>query len=305
MTFHSAMTQTIIGTAKFAPRASSAALVFLVNRVPIPTGARPFLTRLSNELGCRIPVTATLTTGDHLKVFWNDSVGQDVFYDGCSEPEVMNALRSHLNAGDTFIDVGAHIGQYSLLASRIVGANGTVHAFEPDPSTFELLVENMRSLANVSVNQIALSNEKGSAELFLGDVAHVAFNSLRPLSSCGTGKHCSVATLTLDEYVASRRLAKVALIKMDVEGAEMNVLLGARELLTGLNKPRIVLELNQNALRQFGCSQDMVKDLLREYGYDLFAIDGPLVSGSTRQAAVFNALAVPVTQSAAVAAPRV
>ena len=290
MTFQRAIAQAIIGSAKIAPSISRSLLTFAVNRLRIPGGARPFVTRLANELNHRIVAIATLPNGERLRVVWNDFIGQEIYYHGCYEPETVAMVESALKPGSVFLDIGSHVGQYSVIAGRKVGPGGAVHAFEPDPDTFRLLSKNVAGMTNVHANQIALCDRDGTAPFYLADVTHIGFNSLRKPHECATERTCYVTAQTLDRYLTEHGISHVDFIKMDVEGGELNVLSGATRLFD-VCKPAVLLEFNPKALAQFGHTCEDLQYFLRRLGYDLHPVDGPLVPGSTRKA-VFNILAV-------------
>jgi FkbM family methyltransferase len=290
MSVRHAIAEGIIVAAKVCPSITRSLLTLAVNRLWIPAEARQFVTRLANELNHRIVAIATLSNGDHIQVVWNDFIGQEIYYHGCYEPETVAMIEGSLRAGSVFLDIGAHVGQYSVIAARKVGLGGAVHAFEPDSDTFRLLSKNVAAMANVHANQIALSDRDGTATFYLADTTHIGFNSLRKPHECATERTCSVTVQTLDRYLAEHGISHVDFIKMDVEGGELNVLSGATHLLD-VSKPAVLLEFNPKALGQFGHTCEDLETFLRRRGYDLRPVDGPLVPGSTRKA-VFNVLAV-------------
>ena len=125
-----------------------------------------------------------------------------------------------------FFDVGAHIGQYTLVASQVVGQTGEVHSFEPDPETYEFLeacVGLTTSLHNVHLNRAALSSQAGVGHLYLAPVSRLGDNSLAPPKGY-SGVSCEVRCLTLDEYIIAKRLSRVDVMKVDIEGAELAML---------------------------------------------------------------------------------
>jgi FkbM family methyltransferase len=289
MTFRHAIAEGAIAVAKLAPPVSRILLSSAVHRLRIPAEARYFVTRLANELNHRIVAVATLPTGDQIRVVWTDFIGQEIYYDGCYEPETVAMIGRTLQPGSVFLDIGSHVGQYSVIAARKVGPGGAVHAFEPDPETFQLLSENVTRLTNLQANQIALSDHDGTDTLYLADAAHIGFNSLQKPHECATERTCEVKTKTLDHYLSERAVRHVDFIKMDVEGGELNVLAGATKLFE-VCKPAVLLEFNPKALAQFGHTCEDLENFLRQRGYDLHPVDGPSVPGSTRKA-VFNMLA--------------
>jgi len=160
--------------------------------------------------------------------------------------------------GDTVFDVGANLGTYSLLFSRLVGRRGQVHAFEPGPPTFAGLkghLEREGPCRNLTANHLAVGAAAGTATLYLpGDDHGQASLSRQTAGSWTTAPavtEFAVPMTTLDAYVAARGVASVDLIKVDVEGAELGVLQGAAALLAR-DHPLLHLEVSYGWARAFG-----------------------------------------------------
>lgn len=150
----------------------------------------------------------------------------------------LQRLLSHLQPGDTFFDVGANIGLVSLIVARQpVFAGGIVHAFEPEPRNFAHLQRNLAANQlehRAFAHQVALSREEGRAELFIRGQAGEGRHSL--VSARGSTRSISVELITLAAFCA-RKSIEPAVIKIDVEGAEGDVLAGMDGLL-GKARPR-------------------------------------------------------------------
>ena len=154
------------------------------------------------------------------------------------EAKVANAVKA-LRPGAIFVDAGAHIGRYSMMAADRVGETGVVLAIEPDAGNFKLLCENasLNKLTCIRARNLALGKENGTAHLTCGDDS--ATNTLKPewLSMLQPGDDFSASprqTVTvkrLDTLLEEDSLEFVNLLKIDVEGAEMDVLDGARGML--------------------------------------------------------------------------
>ncbi len=169
-------------------------------------------------------------------------------------------LHRHIRAGDTVCDVGANKGSYVYWLARWCG-NGRVVAFEPQPSLAQRLSEVCTALrfGNVVVEPKAVSSSEGVEELFIPD-GHQPGASL--LTPSGTFTTVRVPTVTLDSYFGEA--AKVAALKIDVEGAELHVLKGAERLLRRC-RPLIVVECDNRQHAPGG--QDDVFSYLRALGY--------------------------------------
>ncbi|MCA1709985.1 MAG: FkbM family methyltransferase [Actinobacteria bacterium] len=156
---------------------------------------------------------------------------------GTHEPEVQEAIANILQPGMTFWDVGSHVGYFTLLASRLVGPTGTVHAFEPMPETFRRLTTSLAAnpgASNVVAHEVALSPTSGTAFLHGGDVS-VLWSLRRGSSKTSVQVRCQ----TLAEACAV--LGPPNLIKVDAEGAEIDILVSGRQNLAEHGIP-ILLE---------------------------------------------------------------
>jgi len=101
------------------------------------------IARIATELDCRIKVKAKLGNGMKLDVFWADVVGTGILVNSYHEPATVLVVQNLLTPGMVFYDVGAQVGQYTLLAAELVGSLGSVHSFEPDPTSFSVLEKNV------------------------------------------------------------------------------------------------------------------------------------------------------------------
>jgi len=147
------------------------------------------------------------------------------------------------------IDVGAHVGYFTLLAARQVGPQGKVYSFEPDPTNYRLLQQNIdaNGYLNIAATQKAVSKALGSAKLILSSRDN-GTHSLYGQDG-GDADTVTVDLVSLDEFFADEGWPKVDLIKMDVEGAEMDALEGMSRLLRESPGMKLVMEFNPALLR--------------------------------------------------------
>ena len=117
----------------------------------------------------RAPVIAKLGNGMKCQVPWIDHAGRAIYETGWYEPDTVFAFQAILKSGDTFLDIGASFGQYTLLASKIIGDAGRVFAFEPDPVSFSWLAGNVRRnhLKNATLESIALGEQNDTLDLYV------------------------------------------------------------------------------------------------------------------------------------------
>jgi len=188
--------------------------------------------------------------------------------DDFSDRSIAEQFIRFVKPGMIAVDCGAHIGEYTVLFARLVGSQGRVHAFEPDPRSFEILKENVsiNHLDNVVLNNCALADFQGEMDFLLGgdptisSLVKVDRRIRRRTVGC-----VRVSVTTLDSYVQETRVTRIDALKIDVEGAEEAVLNGAREVLSRLQPGLIVVECELDPGR--------IGSLLKDCGYRVSAID--------------------------------
>ena len=212
---------------------------------------------------------------DNLKLkLYTDSIISKYIYFNCFEKDELLFLQRFLQPEDICIDIGAHIGLFSLHASQIVGENGMVYAFEPTQKTFSRLQENisLNSAKNIHAIHAALSNTEGTAELNVTSLGYDAWNSLTK-PSLGKIQHTeTISTKTLDAFMQTiEKKHAVKFIKIDVEGWEIPVLQGGKDFLTQKNAPTLLIEFTDENAKNAGHSCKDLYNLLLSYGYTLFS----------------------------------
>ncbi len=208
-----------------------------------------------------VPKTATvpILSGPARGIKWSTGAGVADFWVGTYESEKAQLLVRHVKPGGTFYDVGANVGFYTLLASRLIGPAGRVIAFEPSPRNLVFLRRHLRlnNAENVEVLDLAISDSDG--------VTQFSVDGDPKKSQIAPGGDITVQTTTLDRLMGELPLPD--LIEMDIEGAEYAALLGAEQLLRKSN-PVIFLSTHGQDVHRACC------ELLRTLGYKLNAI-GP------------------------------
>jgi FkbM family methyltransferase len=180
-------------------------------------------------------------------------MGRHVYKYGVHEPDLTAFLLDSLElpADSAFVDIGANLGWYSLLAGRHQPATVRILAFEPDPDTFGLLGENilLNGLERIDARRLALSDEPGRRVLFRYSEKNTGRHSLLPINECG---EVEVETTTLSRFVADEAIdpACIGLVKIDVEGYEPVVLRGMAGLLPMI--PAILAEYSPRYMRSGG-----------------------------------------------------
>jgi FkbM family methyltransferase len=217
--------------------------------------------------------------GGPLLVPLNDAVGRCVFYTGDYDKKLTWLCRKALREGDVALDIGANLGLVTLTMASCVGENGRVHAFEPNPLLQRMIEQSVKrsSFGNVTLYKFGLGSKAGELELRVptdnagqGTFMYHENNSDLP--------HYRCAIERLSDVVTREKISKIRLIKIDVEGFENEVLLGAEEVLARMRPDIIVFESNEQ--RQPVFKERAPVKTLRRLDYSFFAIPKALLSMS-------------------------
>lgn len=204
--------------------------------------------------------------------------GMDLYLLGAkthdSELRLARYLIRHLPQGATVADVGAHFGYFTLLAAQLAGTQGQVYAFEASPATFEVLRVNVEGWAQVRAVHMACSDAAGEVAFYEFPVAWSEYNTLRPeqyarasWSSKVRPKRVVVPAMRLDDVLGDH---SVALVKIDVEGAEGRVVEGMKGMLAR-HRPVVVMEFQAD--ESVNAPHRAAAHLLEAAGYRPHLID--------------------------------
>jgi FkbM family methyltransferase len=172
--------------------------------------------------------------------------GNTFFYYGYCEANVMNFFLRFVQPRMTILDIGAHVGMYSMLGAELVGRTGIVHSFEPTPRTYALLRKNTHQYEQVNTFNVAVSAKPGIVTFADYGPGYGAFNTAHAAGAQGItrpGTTVRVTSTSLDQHCGEHSLTPT-LLKIDAEGFEYDVLLGASTLLSADGaRPLITLEV--------------------------------------------------------------
>ncbi|MGH9156360.1 MAG: FkbM family methyltransferase [Acidimicrobiales bacterium] len=194
---------------------------------------------------------------------------------GTNELPVQQAVQDHLRPGDVFYDIGSNIGFFALIAARAVGADGRVVAFEPVPANAKRIRANAarNGFGQIRVVEVAVGREAGGgAGATLTLSRHPGGASLfgeAPPDATGT---IEVATASVDELVAAGRTDPPTLVKVDVEGTELDVLGGMRSTLAS-HSPLLIVELDGPSSDEVMAKLDELRSFLDSVEYSAMVLD--------------------------------
>jgi FkbM family methyltransferase len=214
--------------------------------------------------------------GFHYRLDISDYMQWLIYFGIQAEPR--EKLYGMIKPGMTILDIGANIGETSMAFSKLAGEKGRVFSFEPDPQTFAHLLTHLE--LNACTNVIPFNKGLGQkeGELFLEEGEHNSGgNRISPDQRRGK----KIAVTTLDQFLKENGVEKIDFIKIDVEGYEYNVLLGAGETITK-HHPAFFIELVNDFLEDQGASSKMLVEFLTDRKYSISnANDGNPVSATT------------------------
>ena len=222
-----------------------------MKRIPAIFGARPYRREVAIECGT-------------MRVGLIDVIERSLHVGGEWDRHVLEALRVHLRPGDTFVDVGANIGYFTLFASRLVGTSGRVVAIEPAQGNLARLCDHlaMNQSANVLVVSTAAGSSHGVPFLHLPTPNNNGAANLRP--AVGGAGH-AVFQAPLDELFESCDV-RPQLIKLDIEGFELEALRGLKRTLER-HAPVVVCELTNEFLHEIGQDARELLQFMESLGY--------------------------------------
>lgn len=207
---------------------------------------------------------------------YRDSAYSMFIYEGIEQDEIL-FIKRFLRDGDIFFDIGANIGLYSNLAAQRVGRMGCVYAFEPTPTTFQRLTDNIQlnNAENIKAINAGLSDLTGTMLLKTCIGGMDAWNSFAAHPKIKNLKEVPVKVYSFDDFLSMEKmdLSKIALSKIDVEGWEMQVLKGGKNLFSNKEAPVLLIEFTDENSFSAGYSCNELYDFVRSLGYQWFKYD--------------------------------
>jgi FkbM family methyltransferase len=228
----------------------------------------PFMCRI----GLLSPVRVTVEPGISFLLDPRDLVPATILRTGHWQPEIWHSISPSLSDGSVFLDVGAHIGYFSMKATGKVGSTGHVVSFEPNPEILKLLRDNVEAnqAQNVTVEPIACTDREQTLTIYAAGSTNTGTSSLSRNNANSTDeppRPYSVRGRPIDDVVRELNLSRVDVIKIDVEGAEVLVLRGTINTLKRFH-PKVVVEVIPEQLASFHTTPEELAALLKKAGYN-------------------------------------
>jgi FkbM family methyltransferase len=226
--------------------------------------AKIFLKNLKLKInGCDMVIytrgTQRLLAGDNLLL-------SEHIWEPCTTELFKNIIRP----GMLIADIGANAGYFTLLFARLTGDSGKVYAFEPDPEAYTRLIKDIQinNFKNIKALPVAISDKTGSLTFYLNKISGLSSFHHKEKNS----QILLVDTITLDDWCSSEQIS-LDIIKMDIEGHELNALKGMKYILENEANVQLIIELNPSCLIEAGSSTDALWQEIKAYGFHIKVIN--------------------------------
>lgn len=198
------------------------------------------------------------------------SFGNDLLEKGFYEQEMINTLRKNLSKKDSFIDLGANEGFFSVIASKIVGKEGNIYSIEPQSRLQNIILKNLElnNIKNTKLFQVAISDKEETTNLYLSPDINTGSSGLYNSQKYKI-KTESIKTTTLKNFFSENKLVKIKLLKIDVEGYEYEAILSSKSLFENQIIENIALELHDKVLVKRGKDILHITKFLEGCGYSV------------------------------------
>lgn len=262
----------------------------LFRLIPPGTRGKGRLARMILPVAVRSNPTVIQNTGRNKMIVPNllEPVGMSLWMDGLYEPETLQFLRSHIRSDSVFVDVGANIGAFTI---SLAASAQHVIAIEPSPQVLPYLRRNVEinEISNIDVVACAASTpDRDSVPLYVPPESHFGMASSAPQFGATP---VTIPARSLDSILKEYKIESVSAMKVDTEGYEAHVFLGAEDLLRSASAPAVIFEFCDWAEeRAFPGRKGWAQRVLMDFGYDLWdlrdygssraSLDEPITEGS-------------------------
>ncbi|MFH1154556.1 MAG: FkbM family methyltransferase [Pseudomonadota bacterium] len=188
---------------------------------------------------------------------------------GINELPVQHAFKKFIKSGDIVYDIGANIGFFTMIAAMLVEKTGYIYAFEPVTGNVENILKNIKlnNFLNITVIDRAVSSSTGKEDFYL--TKNYGGHTLSSVA-CPPDVIAKIIieTVSIDELIAEKKIMPPDIIKIDVEGAEIDVLKGMVNTLKQY-RPTVIYEIDDRTLSKLQNKQEDIKDFLYSFGYEI------------------------------------
>jgi len=207
---------------------------------------------------------------DGHKMFLDSFDSLRLSINGVYEKESTEIVKRIIEKGDIVVDVGANIGYYTLLFAKLVGPNGKVYAFEPEPKNFNILKKNIKinGYNNVKLVQKAVSSITGKTKLYIASDNMGSHSMIKNDQK----EIISIDSIRLDDYFHEYK-EKIKFIKLDIEGNEMEAIKGMISILKKNSEIKIMTEFNPFMLQKSGIEPKKYLEFLKEFDFKIYFPD--------------------------------
>ena len=191
---------------------------------------------------------------------------------GTYEVPIQEAMQKHLKSGDVFYDIGANIGFFTTIGASLVSQSGQVYSFEPVPQNASALKHNIQinSFSNVDIVDKAVSKESGKGELLLGDYSgsHTLSTTDQSSRPKKYQSKISVEIVSIDNLIDQQAIKPPSVVKIDVEGAELDVIEGMCETIQKF-KPVLIYEIDDRKEDGLLLQEKEINKLINSFDYKI------------------------------------
>jgi FkbM family methyltransferase len=238
------------------------------------TKALPY--RISKMLIKKISLKRTDVILNH-KMILDERDSLNLAWNRVYEPYETNVVSSIIKPNDIIVDVGANIGYYTLIFSKLTGKGGKVFAFEPSNSNFKILNENIRinkySDVVVTINK-AVSDKEEQMNLYLNDENHGMNRIFKSNAYAPKTNHVErIETIRLDSFFDKLQSLKVDFVKLDIEGSEYGAIKGMQKIIDNNKKLALMTEFHPSSITEYGIVPRQFLELLYSFGFNIWSLD--------------------------------
>lgn len=218
----------------------------------------------------RSPLKSDNVEIDGHKMFLDSLDSLRLSINGVYEEFETEIVKKIIKKGDVVIDVGANIGYYTLIFAKLVGQEGKVFAFEPEPTNFNILKKNVKinEYENVILINKAVSNKTGKMTLDLDEINKGGHS----ISKNNSEKTIEIESTKLDDYFKTYD-GNINFIKLDIEGAEVEAIKGMSETIEKNEEVNIMAEYNPLSLSNLGSNSEEYFKSLMKFGFKIYDLD--------------------------------